>query len=61
VVDLDVILFLNQIWIGSADILLTSSQLSVSFGTAGYCIDKSFSNPLRWFIVFIVEMCLFKC
>jgi len=24
-----------------------------SFETAGYCFDKSFSNPLRLFIVFV--------
>jgi len=30
-----------------------------SFGIADYCIDKSFSNPLRLFVVF-VEPCLWS-
>jgi len=31
----------------------TSSQLRFSFETARYCIDKSFSNPLRLLFVFV--------
>jgi len=45
---------LNQIWIGIDDILFNFfATFRISFGTAGYCIDKSFSNLFRLFIVFI--------
>jgi len=42
---------LNKIWVGSDEILLKFSQLSVQFWTAGYCMIKNPSDCL---------LCLFK-
>jgi len=53
--DLDVVILFDQVWIAIDDILLNLfANFRFSFETVGYCIDKSFSNPLRVFIVLVV-------